>query len=396
MTRIVVLMQENKTTDYYFPTLASWGADIAVKGRLVTTAPIPDPPHDRNAWVHYKMGDYTPPTVQIDNDVVIPYYSWLAKQFSFSDHHFGLGTNSTPGHMLAVGGQTPTLRNPPQHTSPVWDLPTIFKHVERARITWGAFTGSDGYPVKFYKELNTAASRGNIYTSTGPPTDKFIEMAVAGTLPEFCFVWSPSGYDEHPPDQSHDPEYIQKGHDLTWKRVDAVVKAGGWADTVFLLTWDDWGGYADHVDTPDAETAVDGFHPRGFQILGGPRIPLILFGGQVKRGIESNWHSHACIPKTVIDLFGLPPFGVPRVDSSRSLADRIDPALQRPVPPGFGIPVAQPTPPNPMPLPVPPAPWGGPDAKPLPDLVANGGKVIPAPHDATVSKSPPHLPTGLS
>ena len=64
------------------------------------------------------MGDYTAATVQIDNDAVIPYYSWLAKLFTFCDHHFGLGSDSTPGHMLAVGGQTPTLRNPPFGASP--------------------------------------------------------------------------------------------------------------------------------------------------------------------------------------------------------------------------------------------------------------------------------------
>ena len=127
MTRVVVLMQENKTPDFYFPTLAAWGADIRNGGNLLADPPIPDPLHDRSAWVHYKMGDYAPPDVQIDNDVVLPFYSWLAKMFTFCDHHFGLGTNSTPGHMLAVGGQTPTLRNPHSGTNPEWDLPTILR-----------------------------------------------------------------------------------------------------------------------------------------------------------------------------------------------------------------------------------------------------------------------------
>ena len=95
MTRVVVLMQENKTPDYYFPTLAAWGADVRNGGTLLTDPPIQDPQHDRNAWVHYKMGDYAPPDVQINNDVVLPLYSWLAKTFTFCDHHFGLGTNST-------------------------------------------------------------------------------------------------------------------------------------------------------------------------------------------------------------------------------------------------------------------------------------------------------------
>jgi len=107
--------------------------------------------------------------------------------------------------MLAVGGQTPTLRNPPQNTAPVWDLPTIFKRVEHAGISWGAFTGSDRYPVKFYAELNDPASRAHVYTSKAPASDKFTEMAAKGTLPDFCFAWSPGGYDEHPPYKTQDP-----------------------------------------------------------------------------------------------------------------------------------------------------------------------------------------------
>lgn len=390
MPHVVVLMQENKTTDYYFPTMSAWGAQVQ-RGATLSTAPsVQDPTHDRNAWVHYKMGDYKPPSAQLNNDQVVPFYSWLAKQFTFCDHHFGLGTNSTPGHMTAVGGQTPTLRNPPSGTKPTWDLPTIFKHVERASISWGAFTGRDRYPLQFYVELADAANRALIHTSTSPVDDKFIAMAKAGTLPQFCFVWSPAGYDEHAPDTTpKDPNYVKKGHDLTWARVDAVVNAGLWQDTLFLLTWDDWGGYADHLATPNAETVVDALHPQGFQLIGGSRIPLLMFGGTVRQGIDPEWHSHACIPKTVVDLFGLPPFGVPRVDTSRSLAGRVDPTLRRPAPPAFGSTIVQPTAPNPTPTPVPPQPWNGPNAQPLPALIANGGKTIPAPDDATVSKNPP-------
>jgi phosphoesterase family protein len=395
MVRVVVLMQENKTPDFYFPTLSAWGANIQNRGKLLTTPPIPDPRHDRDAWVHYKMGDYAPTTLQIDNDVILPFYSWLAKQFTYCDYHFGLGTNSTPGHMLAVGGQTPTLRNPPSGTAPVWDLPTIFKHVEAGGRTWGAFTGSDLYPLKFYQELSDPASRQKIHTSTLPSNDAFTTMAAAGTLPEFCFAWGPAGYDEHAPDQTHNPRYVTDGHNLTWQRVDAVVRAGGWADTVFILSWDDWGGYADHVATPNAETVVDALHPAGFQLIGGSRIPMLMFGGRVKQGIDITWHSHAVIPKTVIDLFALAPFGVSRVDTSASLVGRVDQTLVRPAPPSLGSTIVQPPAPNPTPAIQPPTPWGGPNAQPLPPLVANGGKTIPAPNDAVVSAKPPKLPTGL-
>jgi hypothetical protein len=395
MVRVVILMQENKTPDFYFPTLASWGANIQNRGNLLKTPPTPDPQHDRDAWVHYKMGDYAPTTLQIDNDVILPFYSWLAKQFTYCDYHFGLGTNSTPGHMLAVGGQTPTLRNPPSGTSPVWDLPTIFKHVEAGGHTWGAFTGSDLYPLKFYQELADPTSRKSIHASTLPSDDLFTSMAAAGTLPDFCFVWSPAGYDEHAPDQTPDPQYVTNGQNLSWQRVDAVVKAGGWADTVFILTWDDWGGYADHVSTPNAETVIDALHPAGFQLIGGSRIPMLMFGGQVKQGIDTNWHSHAVILKTAIDLFALAPFGIPRVDTSASLAGRVDPKLVRPAPPPFGSTIVQPPAPSPPPAVQAPGAWGGPNAQPLPPLKANGGKTIAAPDDAVVSPKPPKLAKGL-
>jgi len=395
MVRVVVLMQENKTPDFYFPTLASWGANIQNRGNLLTAPPLPDPQHDRDAWVHYKMGDYAPTTLQVDNDAVVPFYSWLAKQFTYCDYHFGLGTNSTPGHMLAVGGQTPTLRNPPGATAPVWDLPTIFKHVEAGGRTWGAYTGTDLYPVKFYQELADPMSRKSIHTSTQPSNDAFTAMAVAGTLPDFCFVWSPAGYDEHAPDLTKNPQYVFDGQNLSWQRVDAVVKAGGWADTVFILTWDDWGGYADHVSTPNAETVIDALHPAGFQLLGGSRIPMLMFGGQVKQGIDTHWHSHAVIPKTAIDLLGLVPFGIPRVDTSVSLAGRVDPMLARPAPPPLGSTIVQPPAPNPRPPIQSPAPWGGPNAQPLAPLLANGGATLPPPDDAVVRAKPPKLPPGL-
>ncbi len=169
--RIVIFIQENKTTDFYFPTLADWGAEVVHPGHLLPNAPDFDQPHDRNAWVHYKMGDYPAARLQVDTDRVIPFYSWLAKQFTFCDRHFGLGTNSTPGHMLAIGGQTPTLRNPPStQPEPMWDLPTLFKHVERAGLSWGAFPDDHDYPVKYYTELSDPKSRRHIHawTTTSP------------------------------------------------------------------------------------------------------------------------------------------------------------------------------------------------------------------------------------
>jgi hypothetical protein len=384
--RVVVLMQENKTTDFYFPSLAAWGADVAHGGKLLEVPPDFDQPHDRDAWVHYRMGDYPAVSLQIDNDHLIPLYSWLAKTYTFCDHHFGIGSNSTPGHLLSIGGQTPTLRNPPSGQSEEWDLPSIFMHAERAGISWAAFPTDQGYPLKFYKELNTASAQKNVHA----PAD-FLTLAKAGTLPRLVYAWSPAGSDEHPPAKS-DPQYIKRGHDLVWQRIDAVVKAGQWENTVFILTWDDWGGYADHVPTPDIEVVPDALHPNGFQVIGGSRLPLVMFGGRVLQGIDNTWHSHASIPKTILDLFGLKPFGVPSVDSAPSLQARVSATAHGPQPPAFGATIVQPKAPVPTPRPVPPAAWHGPLGQAMPKLIANHGKTLSPPSDGVVRPQPPKPP----
>src|SRR3974390_1688869 len=390
VTRVVVFIQENKTTDFYFPSLAAWGADVQAQGTPLLIPPDFDQPHDRNAWVHYAMGDYPAVALSIDTDSVIPYYAWLAKTFAFCDHHFGAGTNSTAGHLMTFSGQTPTFRNPPFTGShPVWDLPTVFRLAERAGHIWGAFPDQDGYPVKLAAEVSDAGSQPNVHSP-----GSFATLAPAGTLPELCYVWSPSGYDEPPPLTPNSPNYIQNGHDLIWSQVDAVITSGEWQQTVFILTWDDWGGYADHVVTPSIETLPDALHPEGLQAVGGARIPLIMFGGGGKHGVESEWHSHASIAKTVIDVLGLPPLGIPQVDAAPSLVSRIDSSLPRPTPPRFGSVLGDPTPPKPRPEPVAPTPWSWSLNEPMPPILLNGGGTLPAPSDGKVLPNPPHLPLG--
>jgi hypothetical protein len=390
---VVVFVQENKTPDFYFRTLSAFGAEVTPYMNVLEAAPDFDQPHDRNAWVHYRMGDYPAVDAQIDNDKLIPLHSWLAKSFTFCDHHFGYGSNSTSGHMLAIGGQTATLKNPPFGPGgPQWDMPSIFVHAERAGITWAAFPDQDSYPTKFYTELTTTARKANIHPVSPGATDAFVTMAAAGSLPQLVYAWSPTGYDEHPPTTGTNPDYLQHAQDFVWQRIDAVVNAGQWAETMFILTYDDWGGYADHIVTPTVYTVRDALHPNGFVVLGGSRLPLIVFGGQIGQAIDNTWRSHASIPKTVIDVFGLPDFGVPLVDSAPSLAGHLDKSLHRPPPPAFGSTIVQPDPPSPTPSPIPPPKWSGPNHRRLPRVILNGGKTQAAPTDGVVRKGPPKPP----
>ncbi len=371
IAHVVVFVQENHTTDNYFRSMAAWGANVATDWPTQVNPPATDQSHTRAAyakWLHAQQaGTATPAThTQFDTTTVLPFYAYLAATGAFLENHCsGFGTNSTPNHLLILGGQTPTLRNPPSsQPDPVWDMPSLPGHAQDHGLTWKAYTGTSGYPVTLYEQLKGSP---NIVPSAQLLTD-------ASSLPALAMVWHDSPNDEHPPAD------VTLGHDAVWQAVDAIAAAGHWDDTVFLLTWDDWGGWDDHVATPNVE-----FTPDGVQLAFGPRVPLLIFGGHVKPGIDSRWNSHVSVGKTVLDLLGLPPLGVPRLDDAPSLADLIDPATSVPAPPRFTATITQPAPPAPTPpvTPLPPSPVSEP--VPVGPVLLRDGSTLPPPNDQPVS-----------
>jgi hypothetical protein len=111
-----------------------------------------------------------------------------------------------------------------------------------------------------------------------------------------------------------------------------------------------------------------------------------MFGGHVKPGIDSRWCSHVSVPKTIMQLLGLPQMGVPRLDNDAGLADLVDPRVNNPAPPAFGTRVTLPAAPHPTPQPhpLPPPPVNHPS--PVPQVFLRNGTTLPAPNDAPIRK----------
>ncbi|MGN6870536.1 MAG: alkaline phosphatase family protein [Solirubrobacteraceae bacterium] len=370
--RVVILVQENHTTDNYFRSLAPFGGAVASDWPIAANPPAKDQPHDRHAYFEWLTGAGTATHNQFDTRAVLPYYMHLALTGAFFENHCaGFGTNSTPNHLLIVGGQSPTLKNPSaRQPPPLWDMPSLPGLAETNNVTWRAYAASNDYPVGFYTQLKGSS---NVVSSA-----QFVTDAKAGTLPALVLLWHNSPYDEHP------PANVTEGMDLIWQSVDAVVGSGGWEETVFMLTWDDWGGYDDHVKAPALE-----YTPDNVQLALGPRVPLLMFGGAVKPGIDSRWCSHVSIPKTAMELLGLPALGVPRLDEDPGLADLVDPTRPpNPPPPGYGSTIELPPDPSPpiTPRPTPPPPAGQPT--PIGPVILRDGSTLPAPNDAPLPKQP--------
>jgi hypothetical protein len=369
------MVQENHTTDNYFRGLAPWGANVATNWATCPNPPPQPPfsayypPHHRRAYFEW-LKNGTAARSQFDTATDLPYYLYLALTGAFLENHCaGFGTNSTPNHLLLVGGQSPTLTNPPRRAAPVWDMPSVPGLADANGVSWRCYTAG-GYPVTFYQQLQDSP---NVVSSS-----QFVADAAAGQLPSLAYLWHEGGKDEHP------PANITDGMNSIWESVDAVVQSGGWEETVFMLTWDDWGGFDDHVATPLTE-----YTPDNVQLAFGPRVPLLLFGGYVKPGIDSRWCSHVSIPKTAIQLLGLPDLGVPRVDRDGGLADLVDPqAHPNARPPAYQQPLNLPMPPDPprAPNPLPPRSQGAPS--PVGDVLLRDGTTLPAPNDAPLPPQP--------
>jgi phospholipase C len=93
-------------------------------------------------------------------------------------------------------------------------------------------------------------------------------------------------------------------HGMQWTvdQVNAVVKGGLWPTTAIFITWDDWGGWFDHVDSPELEKWTD-----GTQFRYGSRVPCLVLSPNAKRGyVSTNLHSHVSLLKFCTVTFGLP------------------------------------------------------------------------------------------
>jgi phospholipase C len=361
---VVIIVQENHTTDNYFRSLAAYGANVATNWPLAANPPAGDQPHDRRAYFEWLTHAITGEHMQFDTAVVLPYYLYLAITGAFLENHCsGFGTNSTPNHLFILGGQSPTLRNPTRRQPPpLWDMPSLPGLADDNGITWRVYAAAQNFPIGFYTQLQGSP---NVVSST-----QFLADVDADKLATLTFLYHNSPLDEHPPAD------VKQGMNTIRQAVDAVVKQGVWDDTVFMLTWDDWGGYDDHVATPVIE-----YTPDNVQLAFGPRVPLLMFGGHVGRAIDSRWCSHTSIPKTAIQLLGLPDLGVPRLDDDPGLADLVDANIVNPPPPAFGTKIALPPPPEPTPVgkPLPPPPTDAP--QPVAEIVLRDGGTLPPPND---------------
>jgi phospholipase C len=93
--------------------------------------------------------------------------------------------------------------------------------------------------------------------------DDFFDAVADGTLPSVSWIVpGRGGQSEHP--NTHDP--ISEGQTYVTELVNAVMRSDLWYDTAIFLTWDDWGGFYDHLAPPRVDRGGYGIRVPGLLI----------------------------------------------------------------------------------------------------------------------------------
>lgn len=106
-----------------------------------------------------------------------------------------------------------------------------------------------------------------------PQLDQFLVDLKNGTLPQVSWIIPAEDLSEHP------PSGVTAGMEFVTSLVNAVMQSSYWQNTAIILTWDDWGGFYDHVVPPNVDTNVMG-EVQGY----GLRVPGIVISPYAKRG----------------------------------------------------------------------------------------------------------------
>jgi len=213
----------------------------------------------------YALGYYTKPDR--------PFHNSLATHYTICDRYFCSFLGPTfPNRMFSHAAQTDRLSN----TFTLSTLPTIWDRLAAAGVS-GTY---------YFSNLPFLGLWGPKYISISRPYQQFLLDAAAGTLPSVSFVDprftltdTGDGNDDHPHAD------IRAGDQFLAETFFAVANGPLWPRTVFVITYDEWGGFFDHVAPPRvaAGNQVDSDLVGGNALLGF-RIPVCIASPFSARG----------------------------------------------------------------------------------------------------------------
>jgi phospholipase C len=365
---VIVIMQENRTFDNLFNGFP--GADTvqsgSVSGTPVPLQPVPledgtDIIHGHLAWWHawdngandgfdqpkttYPSANY--PYAYVPQSETVPIWT-LAQQYTLGDRMFQSNSGPSYGaHQYMIAGQSAEAdENPVNSGKPgVWgcdapagttvamigpdgtDLPGVFPcfdyqtladELDAANVSWRYYAqqaGKGGYIWSAFDAVSHIRYSSDWTNNVVSPPAQFFTDIQQGNLAGVTWITPDFAWSDHAGVGS-----TAEGPDWIADIVNAVGQSPFWHSTVILISWDDWGGWYDHVNPPQVDSMGLGF-----------RVPLILVSPWAKHGyISHQQHEFGSFLHMTEEVFNLPSLGA-RDAISDDLSDCFD-FMQSPQP----------------------------------------------------------------
>jgi phospholipase C len=220
-----------------------------------------------------------------DGRDIVRYWKAAANYVLCDKYFTSVMSQSAPNHLYLVAGSSGGIINNKDVPKTLKFTP-IFQKLDGVRVSWKVY-GFTSWYERFEYVQKSSSAKANF-----APATAFVGDVDQGSLAQVSWVIGAPGGDEHPPAD------IQKGeHSVADDIVNKLGASKYWSSVAIFVTWDDYGGFYDHVVPPQ----VDGF---GY----GFRVPCVVVSPYAKAGfIDSTVNDHTSILKFVENRYGLAP-----------------------------------------------------------------------------------------
>lgn len=344
---VIVVMMENRSFDHFLGWLP--GADgkqagltyTDINGAAASTYPLapdyqgcghPGPDHSYeggrvefdngkcDGWLRAEANDIYAIGYYTQSD--LPFLASAATAWTTFDRYFAaLLAPTYPNRIYMHAAQTDRLDD---SLVPFSTLPTI----------WDRLADHSLAAKYYYSDFPFTALWGTKYLSISHLISDFFADAASGNLPAVSFV-DPRfiGEAEGLSNDDHPHADIRNGEAFLNSIYQAVTSSPNWPNTVMVITYDEWGGFFDHVPPaiapiPSADAAIGSDGRRGF------RVPTVVISPWSPRGqVSHDLFDHTSILKMIEWRWSLRPLTV-RDSNANNLAQALDFAT-----PNFNAPV---------------------------------------------------------
>ena len=188
-------------------------------------------------------------------------------------------------------------------------LPTIWDRLSGAGLRGRYYISDDSFLSIF----------GTKYAGITESYSDFLRDCDSGDLPEVAFVDPPvAGGAAGTSSDYHPYGDVRAGEAWLYETYRAVTRGANWKHTVLVVTFDDWGGFFDHVVPPFANDIHPALELRGF------RVPCIVVSPLARRGhVAHGVYDHASILRMIEWRFELQPLSI-RDAGANNLAEVLE------------------------------------------------------------------------